>query len=679
MATNSYVQAMADAQIDAKTLEECINGAPDVQVRSRLGRTYWTLATIDSKLNAVVLLSDNAQKQIAQIAADAQGKIAGALSGFEASTNSVNMAAAAAQQAIEGKVKALDAAIATAAASGAGKNGWTASLVRDSSGQTQQQINDVVVPRLPLFEFIRRSIANGNGEKGGGDVNRAVVDIFVPNSVGKFIDNVLTIQNKSTNGNIYGNAAIAYLDAAGIERGAIGYSRNSAIQPNGYYPDSLYVECGDAFAGDNNPSDFRLIVTQHPASPYFPNTSFNAIHHETKIGRTTIRGRGAEPNIVFDGTPSFGDVKQKNIGVANFAMATSYARLRERDTANTFSITTNIDDNGRQDNADTDSWQFSLGNGSAWIATNSKNQTPPKTTEEIIRARALNKLMVWSADAVTSYAPLIAGSVKSNIKGQTSYAMATSYARLRERNGINHFAITTNIDDAGRQDDNSIDSWEFSLGNGSAWIARKPNNQTVSNSDIDRRLNKMTVWDAHGNTLIGQEVKSVGADGQLSVTATVSPTAITAKTSATANFPVQILYHAATSGNNNFLEFGTDAIYTPRGAITYNRAAGQVAYSTTSDYRAKTVHGDFDNAVDVINQMHVVSATMHGAGQSAPMFIAHELQQVAGYAVTGAKDAVNDEGQPIYQQVDASKLVPLLARAIQELSAQLQQLKSPAK
>ena len=36
----------------------------------------------------------------------------------------------------------FQAAIEAAAAAGAGANGWTATLVQDSSGKTQQQIND---------------------------------------------------------------------------------------------------------------------------------------------------------------------------------------------------------------------------------------------------------------------------------------------------------------------------------------------------------------------------------------------------------------------------------------------------------------------------------------------------------------------------------------------------------
>ena len=47
-------------------------------------------------------------------------------------------------------------------------------------------------------------------------------------------------------------------------------------------------------------------------------------------------------------------------------------------------------------------------------------------------------------------------------------------------------------------------------------------------------------------------------------------------------------------------------------------------------------------------------------------FIAHELQEYYPQAVTGIKDAINDEGNPIYQGVDYSQLTGLLTKAIQE-------------
>lgn len=68
----------------------------------------------------------------------------------------------------------LQAAIEAAAAAGAGANGWTASLVQDSSGKTQQQINDGLngisfAPDLPpnrRLQIIAGSVRNtGDGWK----------------------------------------------------------------------------------------------------------------------------------------------------------------------------------------------------------------------------------------------------------------------------------------------------------------------------------------------------------------------------------------------------------------------------------------------------------------------------------------------------------------------------------
>ena len=50
--------------------------------------------------------------------------------------------------------------------------------------------------------------------------------------------------------------------------------------------------------------------------------------------------------------------------------------------------------------------------------------------------------------------------------------------------------------------------------------------------------------------------------------------------------------------------------------------------------------------------------------------IAHELQEVLPYAVTGEKDAERMQG------VDYSKIVPVLIKAIQELTEQVEALKS---
>ena len=55
-------------------------------------------------------------------------------------------------------------------------------------------------------------------------------------------------------------------------------------------------------------------------------------------------------------------------------------------------------------------------------------------------------------------------------------------------------------------------------------------------------------------------------------------------------------------------------------------------------------------------------------------FIAHEVQAVVPEAITGEKDAIDDNGDPVYQGIDQSKLVPLLTAALQEAIAKIETL-----
>jgi len=57
-------------------------------------------------------------------------------------------------------------------------------------------------------------------------------------------------------------------------------------------------------------------------------------------------------------------------------------------------------------------------------------------------------------------------------------------------------------------------------------------------------------------------------------------------------------------------------------------------------------------------------------------FIAHEAQAVVPEAVTGTKDAVDEDGNPDYQGIDQSKLVPLLTAALQEAVKRIEALES---
>jgi hypothetical protein len=137
---------------------------------------------------------------------------------------------------------------------------------------------------------------------------------------------------------------------------------------------------------------------------------------------------------------------------------------------------------------------------------------------------------------------------------------------------------------------------------------------------------------------------------------------------ATSASNVASIWNSATTGDNSFIGFYTEAGGTGRGSITYNRAGGLVAYNTTSDYRAKDISGPVTDSGALIDSVPVYMGKMKGATQERPMFIAHETP---AYAHTGEKDAVDKDGNPVYQQMDASALIPVMWAEIQSLRKRL--------
>jgi hypothetical protein len=113
-----------------------------------------------------------------------------------------------------------------------------------------------------------------------------------------------------------------------------------------------------------------------------------------------------------------------------------------------------------------------------------------------------------------------------------------------------------------------------------------------------------------------------------------------------------------------------------RGSIT-NNSNTAVAYNTTSDHRLKEdVEEMGDSALEDVLAMRPVSFKWKGTEQLSDGFIAHELAMVVPHAVTGTKDAVTAEGDPIYQGVDASFLIGRLVKSIQILEARVAALEN---
>lgn len=197
--------------------------------------------------------------------------------------------------------------------------------------------------------------------------NGSWADLWVPDQK-TFVDNVLSLRNnsRSPTGDIYGLAAICMLDAGGAERGAFGYSRNGALQPAGYYADTVYTEYGDPFAGDNNPSSYKLICTMAATSPWFPGTSFVAMEQNAKTGATIIRARGGQPISLAGGYTLTEDLSvgyTSNVRQLLGGMGATSWRIRERDTSDYCGWSTNMNDAGVQDDPTKSSWKVAQGSG----------------------------------------------------------------------------------------------------------------------------------------------------------------------------------------------------------------------------------------------------------------------------------------------------------------------------
>ena len=105
---------------------------------------------------------------------------------------------------------------------------------------------------------------------------------------------------------------------------------------------------------------------------------------------------------------------------------------------------------------------------------------------------------------------------------------------------------------------------------------------------------------------------------------------------------------------------------------------GATAYNTTSDYRLKENVVEMTGSVDRVKQLKPSRFNFISEPDTKIVdgFLAHEVSSVVPEAIHGEKDAVDDQGNIIYQGIDQSKLVPLLVGAIKELTARIEALEA---
>jgi hypothetical protein len=114
--------------------------------------------------------------------------------------------------------------------------------------------------------------------------------------------------------------------------------------------------------------------------------------------------------------------------------------------------------------------------------------------------------------------------------------------------------------------------------------------------------------------------------------------------------------------------------------LVANNATTAPSFGAGSDWRLKSDVRDASdeiNFVEKINDLRPVLYTETGSGDKDLLgFIAHEVQAVIPNAVEGVKDAVDAEGDPVYQMLYPAKFIPYLVGAVRELTARVEQLEA---
>lgn len=163
--------------------------------------------------------------------------------------------------------------------------------------------------------------------------------------------------------------------------------------------------------------------------------------------------------------------------------------------------------------------------------------------------------------------------------------------------------------------------------------------------------------DANGNWLVGTTTAGAGAgSGRLTVESN----------SAAISIPVAF----SDLRTDNFSSTMTSIVR--KGAVvgTISTTNLLTAYNTTSDYRLKNNQAPLTNSGAFIDALQPKTWEWAQDGSKGVGFIAHEFAEVSPSSVNGEKDAVDADGNPVYQSMQASS-----ADVIANLVAEIQSLR----
>lgn len=145
-------------------------------------------------------------------------------------------------------------------------------------------------------------------------------------------------------------------------------------------------------------------------------------------------------------------------------------------------------------------------------------------------------------------------------------------------------------------------------------------------------------------------------------------------------YPDLSVYFGSNSayGNTNLMFNNANVVSVGNGTVTVSGSCTATAYYTSSDHRLKENIIEISDAIERIKQLRPVKFQFKDSADDVVYegFLAHEVQDIAPYAVKGEKDAVTDDGNIEPQMIDMSKMVGLLTAGIKELEARISQLEA---
>ena len=132
---------------------------------------------------------------------------------------------------------------------------------------------------------------------------------------------------------------------------------------------------------------------------------------------------------------------------------------------------------------------------------------------------------------------------------------------------------------------------------------------------------------------------------------------------------------SAQSGTAKAIRFLTSHYGGERGYIGVT--LGGTSYNSSSDYRMKQDVVDLTGAIDRVKSFKPRRFKWkEDPTYTVDGFLAHEASTVVPESVDGEKDAVDSKGDPKYQVMDNSKLVPVLTAALKEAIAKIEILEA---